>query len=161
MRGAARPVPAGLSGPGAAVAAVGVGFRYNGASQDFRDLIVRAQIVDIAGKCEWGDKDVNTVVATVQVVVDAARGPAMTGDAIGSATVFIAVTDGNDVRDEKRFYLPVVFDHNIDTASAVSKGVRMELPVTPQSSAAAYGLVAGFQLAPRRRSPRGAATYPR
>ena len=118
--------------------------RYNGA-QDFRNMVVRARVRDITGKCEWGDK--GFVVATVQVVVDATRGPAMTGDAI-SLPAFVAITDGNDVRDETRFYLPVVFDHNIDTASAVSNGVRMELPITPQKSAAAYGVVAGFQLAP-------------
>jgi hypothetical protein len=118
--------------------------RYNGA-QDLRNMVVRARVHDVAGKCEWGDKGI--VVATVQVVVDAQRGPAMTGDAI-SLPVFVAVIDGSAVRDEQRFYMPVVFQPNIDTVRALSKGVRMELPITPQKSAAAYNVLAGFQLSP-------------
>src|SRR4030081_2679485 len=37
--------------------------RYRGASQDYRDLVIRARISNVAGKCEPGD-DRNTVVVT-------------------------------------------------------------------------------------------------
>jgi hypothetical protein len=120
--------------------------RYRGASRDFRDLVVRARIVDIVGKCKPGD-DKNTVVTTAQVVVDASRGPAMDGDAIG-LPVFVAVTTSDTVRDKVEFSMPVEFTHNVDTSHAVSKEIRMEIPVTPQKSGAAYNIIAGFQLTP-------------
>jgi hypothetical protein len=132
--------------------------RYRGASTDIRELVVRARIVDISGNCEPGDT-ANTVVTTAQVVVDVARGPAMQGDTI-SLPVFVAITDAGAVYDKTLFWLPVQFPPNVDTARATSKEVRMEIPVTPQKTAAAYGIIAGFQLTPeeiaiwRRNNPR-------
>jgi hypothetical protein len=120
--------------------------RYRTGAQDYRDLVIQAQISNVVGKCEPGDTK-NTIVATAQVVVDATRGPAMEGDAL-TVPVFIAVTDEGGVRDKKLFSLPVVFAHNVDTAQAVSNEIRMEIPVTPQKSGAAYGIIGGFQLTP-------------
>jgi hypothetical protein len=120
--------------------------RYRGASHDVRDLVVRARIADIAGKCEPGD-DKNSIVTTIQVVVDATRGPAMEGNRIG-LPVFVAVTDSGTILDETRFFLPVEFLNNVDSVRTGSKEVRMEIPVTPQKSGAAYNLIAGFQLTP-------------
>ncbi len=145
------PVPA-LVGPLANLS------RYSGASPDIRDLVIRARIADITGRCEEGDNP-NTVVTTAQVVVDATRGPAMQGDAI-SLPVFVAITDSGTILDKTLFWVPVTFVHNVDTARATGKEVRMEIPVTQQKSAAAYGIVAGFQLSPeeiaawRRDNPR-------
>jgi len=132
--------------------------RYRGASTDVRELVVRARIVDITGNCEPGDNS-NSVVTTAQVVVDAMRGPAMQGDAI-ELPVFVAVTDSGAIYDKTLFWLPVEFPPNVDTARATGKEVRMEIPITPQKSAAAYGIVAGFQLTAdemaiwRRNNPR-------
>lgn len=132
--------------------------RYQGGSRDIRDLIVRARIIDITGKCEPGD-DSNTVVTHVQVVVESARGPAMQAEGI-ALPVFVAVTDTGAIRDKILFEVPVVFPRNVDTARAAGQEIRMEIPVTPQKSGAAYGIIAGFQLTPaevaawRRDNPR-------
>jgi hypothetical protein len=120
--------------------------RYRGESRDIRDLVIRARIVDVTGKCEPGDNK-NTILATAHVVVDAARGPAMPGDAI-TLPVFIAVTDADAIRDKKLFSLPIVFPHNVDNARAVSADIRMEIPVSAQKTGAAYGIIGGFQLTP-------------
>jgi hypothetical protein len=120
--------------------------RYRGDSKDFRNLIIRARIVDIVGKCMPGD-NADTVVTTVQVVVDATRGPAMAGNVVG-LPVFVAITEGDAIGDKALFSLVVEFPSNVDTTRVASKEIRMEIPVTPQKSAAAYTLVAGFQLAP-------------
>ena len=131
--------------------------RYRGTSTDLRELVVRARIVDITGDCEPGDS--NTVVTTAKVVADVVRGPAMQGDAI-ALPVFVAITDAGAINDKSLFWLPVQFAPNVDSARATSQEVRMEIPVTPQKSAAAYGIVAGFQLTPeeiaiwRRDNPR-------
>jgi hypothetical protein len=132
--------------------------RYQGGSRDIRDLVVRARIIDIAGKCEPGDDD-NTVVTKVLVVVEAARGPRMQGDAI-ALPVFVAVTDAGAIRDKFLFNLPVEFPRNVDSARVASQEIRMEIPVTPQKSGAAYQIIGGFQLTPeevaawRRDNPR-------
>jgi len=132
--------------------------RYRAAGQDVRDLVIRARIIDIVGKCEPGDND-KQIVTTAVVIVDAARGPAMQGDAI-ALPVFVAVTDQGEVRDKTEFQLPVTFSRNVDTARAASKEIRMEIPITPQKSGAAFGIIAGFQLTPeevaawRRAHPR-------
>jgi hypothetical protein len=132
--------------------------RYRGTSTDIRELVVRARVVDITGNCEPGD-NANSVVTTAQIVVDVARGPAMQGDSI-ALPVFVAVTDAGAIYDKTLFWLPVQFPPNVDTARATGKDVRMEIPVTPQKTAAAYGIVAGFQLTPeeidrwRRDNPR-------
>jgi hypothetical protein len=66
----------------------------------------------------------------------------------------------NAIQDKKLFYLPVEFPPNVDTARAASPEIRMEIPVTTQKTAAAYGVIAGFQLTPeefaawRRNNPR-------
>lgn len=120
--------------------------RYRGASTDLRELVIRARIIDIVGKCEPGD-NANSVVATVNVVVDALRGPAMQGDAI-SLPVFVAITNSGTIYDKTLFWLPVQFPPNVDGARVIGKEVRMVIPVTPQKTAAAYGVIAGFQLTP-------------
>jgi hypothetical protein len=120
--------------------------RYRGGTQDYRNLVIRARVSDIVGKCEPGD-DKNTIVATAQIVVDATRGPAMQGDAL-TLPVFVAVTDVGAVRDKSLFSLAVTFAQNVDTARVMSKEIRMEIPVTPEKSGAAYGIIGGFQLAP-------------
>ena len=136
--------------------------RYRGASRDTRDLVVRARIIDVTGKCSPGD-DSSTVATTAQIVVEATRGPAMGSDAVG-LPVFIAVTEAGVVLDKTEFDLPVTFAPNIDNARAASKEVRMEIPVTARKSGAAYGIVGGFQLTPaevaawRRNNPRQADT---
>ncbi len=120
--------------------------RYRPGSQDLRDLIVRAEIFDIPGRCRPGENK-DAVHVTVQVVADVSRGPALQGDTV-DLPVFIALTDANGIRDKKLFTLPVAFAHNVDNARAVSPEFEMELAVTPKTSGASYGIVAGFQLTP-------------
>jgi hypothetical protein len=126
-------------------------------SPDIRDLVIRARIVDIVGNCESGDN--NSVVAKVQIVVDALRGPQMQASGI-SLPVFVAITEGDMVFDKVLFWLTVEFRQNVDTVRATSNEVRMVIPVTAQKSAAAYGVIGGFQLLPeeiaawRRANPR-------
>lgn len=122
--------------------------RFRSGSQDIRDLIVRARISDINGKCSAGD-DADHIVTTVQVVTEVARGPAMDGETY-DLPVFVAVTDTatGAILDKSLFTMPIEFVRNVDLAHATSKEVRMEIPVSPQKSGAAYGIVAGFQLSP-------------
>ena len=120
--------------------------RYRPGSMDVRDLIVRARIVDITGTCEPGE-DANTVVATAQLVLEAQRGPGMQGNAV-AVPAFVAIAEGDRVLDKSLFNMAIEFPPNVDAARAVSRQVRMEIPVTPTKSGAAYSIVGGFQLTP-------------
>ena len=119
--------------------------RYRGGSRDVRDLEVRARIADIAGTCKPGQAD--TVRATVKVVADVFRGPALTGDEY-RLPAFVAVTEGGDIRDKTLFWLPVEFPRGRDSVRVSSAEIELELPVSQSRTAAAYGIVAGFQLTP-------------
>ena len=119
--------------------------RYRGNSQELSDLIIRARIIDVGGKCKPGGR--GTVVVTAQVVVDLTRGPAMQGLTY-ELPVFVAVTDSAAIRDKTEYALTVEFARNVDRARALSPEVEMELPVTNDRSAASFGIIAGFQLTP-------------
>jgi len=87
------------------------------------------------------------VIVTAQVLMEVTRGPAMEGLTY-ALPLFVAVTDADAIRDKQVYALSIEFTRNVDTARALSQEVRMELPVTPEKSAAAYGIIAGFQLTP-------------
>ncbi len=119
--------------------------RYRAGSRDLRDLEVRARIVDIAGTCKPGRT--GTVAVSVKVVAEAVRGPGASSEAY-RLPVFVAVTEGADIRDKTLFWLPVEFPRGRNTVRAASEEIEMELPVAQNVTAAAYGIVAGFQLTP-------------
>jgi len=130
--------------------------RFRGPSQEIRDLVIRARIIDVVGKCKPGDK--GEVVATAQIVIEVTRGPGMEGLTY-DLPLFVAVTDANAIRDKILYSLRVAFEKNQDNARAASPEISMVLPVTPEKSGAAYGIIAGFQLTPEevaayRRNPR-------
>lgn len=119
--------------------------RYRNGSGDLGDLIIRGRIVNVLGKCEPGGRD--TLRATVQVVIDVARGPAFQGETY-ALPLFVAVTDSETIRDKTLYSLTVSFARNVDNARAVSPEIEMALPVSAQKTGAAYGIIAGFQLTP-------------
>lgn len=117
-----------------------------GAARDVTDLVLQARVVSVNGRCEAGD-DRAALPATVQIGIAIQRGPAMTGRE-ADLPVFLAVTEGDDVRDKQVFPVHVVFPPNVDRLTMTSPDIAMVLPVTPAKSGAAYGIIAGFQLSP-------------
>ena len=72
--------------------------------------------------------------------------------------MFLAVIEGDTVRDKQVFPIHVVFPPNVDRLTLTSPGIAMALPVTKDVSGASYGVTAGFQLsadelAANRRDP--------
>ena len=119
--------------------------RYRGGTPDLSNLIIRARVSDLGGKCEPSGRD--RVRVRVKVVIDVFRGPALAGDAY-ELPLFVAVTDNTAILDKKLYALGVRFERNVDSARAISPEIEMELPVSAEKSAAAYGVLAGFQLTP-------------
>jgi hypothetical protein len=118
----------------------------SGPAHDVTDLIVQARVVAVNGSCQAGD-DNSVLPAKVQITISVQRGPAMRGrDA--DVPVFLAVTEGETVRDKQVFPVHVVFPPNVDRLTMSSPEIDMGLPVTPSKTGAAYGVIAGFQLSP-------------
>jgi hypothetical protein len=122
--------------------------RYGGPgpTHDVTDLILQARVVGVNGSCEAGD-DKTQLPAKVKVSITIQRGPAMQGRE-ADIPVFLAVTEGDTVRDKKVFPLHLSFPPNVDRLTITSPEVDMDLPVSPEKSGAAYSIIAGFQLTP-------------
>lgn len=116
----------------------------SGPTHDVTDMVVQARIVSVRGTCQASD-DPAVLPATVQIGVSVQRGPGMHGRE-ADVPVFLAVTEGDTVRDKQVFPIHVVFPPNVDRLTLTSPGIAMSLPVSKDLSGAAYGIIAGFQL---------------
>lgn len=122
--------------------------RYAGSGQthDVTDMVVQARVIAVNGSCEAGE-DKSVLPAKVQVTISLQRGPAMKGRE-ADVPVFLAVTEGETVRDKQVFPVHVIFPPNVDRLTMSSPDIDMGLPVTPSKTGASYGIIAGFQLSP-------------
>jgi len=121
-------------------------YRPNATGRDLTDLIVQARVVRIDGSCVDGDK-AGTVASTLSITLEATRGPAMTGKTI-DLPLLMAVADGESIRDKRSYAARITFDGNLDRVSVSTPPIDLQLPVTATKSAAAYSVIAGFQLSP-------------
>jgi hypothetical protein len=117
-----------------------------GPGHDLTDLILQARVTAVNGKCFAGD-DKDVLPASVQVTISVQRGPAMQGRE-ADVPVFLAVTEGDIVRDKRDFPVHIVFPANVDRLVATSKDIDPSLPVSAERSGASYGIIAGFELSP-------------
>jgi hypothetical protein len=121
-------------------------YRPGSNRRDLTALMLGGRMQTIQGKCEPGDKK-GTVQATVTVGAELIRGPAMPGNQV-SVPVYVAVTQGDRILDKRIYTLVATFPSNVDRVAVSTPEVYMVLPVTPTMSAAAYSILAGFQLTP-------------
>jgi hypothetical protein len=117
-----------------------------GGMHDVTDLVLQARIVNVDGSCEATDQK-NRLAATVRISVSVLRGPAMHGRE-ADITVFLAVAEGDTVRDKRVYPIHLAFPPNVDRLTTTSSVIEMELPVSPSVTGAAYKVISGFQLTP-------------
>ncbi|HUN41390.1 MAG TPA: hypothetical protein VMU81_13950 [Acetobacteraceae bacterium] len=129
-----------LLGPTADVAI----YRPGTNGQDLTALMLAGRMESIEGKCQPGDKT-GTVAATVVAGAMLTRGPAMPGN-VATVPVFVAVTEGDRILDKRVYRVQAVFPSNVDRVTVSTPPVNMVLPVSQTKSAAAYVIMAGFQL---------------
>jgi hypothetical protein len=115
-----------------------------GPTHDLTDLILQARVTAVHGQCSAGDST-SILPATVQVSISVVRGPAMQGRE-ADIPVFLAVTEGDTVLDKRELPVHLVFPPNVDRLAVTSRDIDLSLPVSPEKSGAAYGIIAGFQL---------------
>jgi hypothetical protein len=121
-------------------------FRPGSDGRDLTTLMVAGRMQGIQGKCKTGDKK-NTVEATVTVGAELTRGPAMPGNKV-NVPVYVAVTEGDRILDKHIYTLSATFPSNVDHVTVSTPEIFMVLPVSTTKSAAAYSILAGFQLTP-------------
>jgi hypothetical protein len=121
--------------------------RYNPASQgrDLTDLVVRARLTALNGRCE--EASPTLLETAVQVNLELFRGPAMVGRKV-EVPIFLAVLEGDTIVNKQIFPVVFEFPSNVDRATITTPPVALGLPITPEKSGAAYGLIVGFQLTP-------------
>lgn len=117
-----------------------------GPAHDVTDLILQARVISVNGSCTAGD-DQAMLPAKVQVTLQVQRGPAMQGRE-ADVPVFLAVTEGDTVRDKHVFAVHLVFPPNVDRLTITSPDIDLDLPVSAEKTGASYGVIAGFQLTP-------------
>jgi hypothetical protein len=117
-----------------------------GGGHDVTDLVLQARISDVQGSCEPTDQK-TTLAASVQISVSVLRGPAMHGRE-ADVPVFLAVVQGETVRDKRVFPVHIVFPPNVDRLTTTSSPIDMALPVGQGVTGSAYRIISGFQLSP-------------
>lgn len=119
-------------------------FAGDGPTHDLTDLIYQARVTNVQGKCQQGESK-NDLAVTVAVVISVQRGPAMKGRDF-DIPLFLAVTEGTDIRDKKVFPVHMTFPPNVDRVVVTSPDIAMTIPVTAEKTGMAYDVIAGFQL---------------
>ncbi len=118
-----------------------------GSGRDVTDMGLQARITAVPAVCSR--KDAKTVAARMSVSFAVSRGPAAVGrDAV--VPYFVGVTGGERILTEEDFLLKVRFPPNIDTLSVNGEEFTVLIPVSPEKSAAAYQIFAGFRLTPEQ-----------
>jgi hypothetical protein len=121
-------------------------FAGPGPTHDVTDLILQARVIAVNGSCEAGDNPA-VLPAKVKVSVTVQRGPAMQGRE-ADVPIFLAVTEGETVRDKRVFAVHLAFPPNVDRLTITSPDIDLDLPVSSTTTGASYGVIAGFQLTP-------------
>jgi hypothetical protein len=119
--------------------------RFRPGGQDITDMVLDARITAVPAACSSLNK--NTVKATLNVTMEVNRGPAASG-AGAALRYFIAVTEDSKVLDEQDYGLSTTFPTNVDRVTVSGQDITLNLPVTPDRSAAAYKIYVGFRLTP-------------
>lgn len=119
-------------------------FRPGSDGRDLTALMLAGRMQAVQGQCKAGKKK-DTVEATVTVAAELTRGPALQGNR-ANVPVYVAVTEGDRILDKHVYTLSATFPSNVDRVTVSTPEVFMVLPVSQTKSAAAYSILAGFQL---------------
>jgi hypothetical protein len=121
-------------------------YATQGAGHDVTDLVLQARVTNVDGTCQASDEKTK-IAATVRISVSVLRGPAMRGRE-ADVPVFVAVAEGDTVRDKQVFPVHIIFPPNVDRLTITSPPIDMALPVSQNITGAAYRIISGFQLTP-------------
>lgn len=121
--------------------------RYRGAHQDLTDMVLSGRITGLSGSCKRASKGA-TVLTTVRVALELARGPAAPGR-IANAAYFVALAQGETIIAKQVFALRADFPSNTERVSLKGDEVEVPVPNRGPEGAAAYRILVGFELTPQ------------
>jgi hypothetical protein len=119
--------------------------RFRGQGTDLTDVALQARIVAVPASCRSGGP--NTVSATINVVAEAARGPAAQGKT-ADLPYLVSVMRGDRVLDQKQFHLVGDFPANVDRMTLKGEDIDLAFPVSPENPASEYTIYVSFRLTP-------------
>ncbi len=119
--------------------------RFRPGGQDVTDMLLDGRITAVPAECSAGGRGITRARLSVTMQLD--RGPAAKSPQV-AVPYFVAVTDGDRVLDEQDFAIRTSFATNIDRVTVTGQEITLNIPVTPQKSAAAYKIYVGFRLGP-------------
>ncbi len=122
-----------------------VRYRPGSPGRDLTDLELRGRLTAIKGRCE--DDTATSLDTRVEVQIELFRGPAMVGRRT-QVPIFLAVLDQGEIVNKQIFPVAFEFPPNLDRATLTTPPIALALPVSPEKTGAAYGLIIGFQLTP-------------
>lgn len=120
--------------------------RFLPSSEDVTAEVTEAHITGVAGSCDL-EPAKHEVLVSFKAGFSATNGPANHGATV-DLPYFVSVTQGDTVVSKVPYSIPITFDGNITTATAVSKTVKVELPnvrLTQDTE-----VLVGFQLSPEQ-----------
>jgi hypothetical protein len=116
----------------------------SGGGHDMTDVVSRAAVLEYGGGCEYDNKG---VTVNLKLTLAAERGPA-TRDSQGAYQYFVAITDpAGQIIGKQQFDTTINFSPNVGKGGSV-EDLQQRIPLAEGASAAGYGIVVGFQLAP-------------
>lgn len=119
--------------------------RFNGAGGGLTDSVLSGRITGLSGTCKRAPHE--TVLTTVSVALDLARGPAAKGR-VAEAAYFVALTHGQTILAKQVLPLHAAFPPNTDHLRLVGDQVEVRVPNTAKTPASAYQVLVGFELTP-------------
>ena len=117
--------------------------RMRGQGTDLTDLEIQARIAAVNASCSEGKG--GSVNATLQVVIDATRGPASTVRSFDLPYLVTVTANGQPI-DQKLFVAPVVFPVNVDRNSVAGEELALNFPISAERPVQAYTIYVSFRL---------------
>lgn len=117
--------------------------RMRGQGSDLTDMIVQARIVAVPASCKDGPK--SAVRATMQVTMDATRGPAAPGRIV-ELPYLVTILRGERLLEQKAYMLPAEFKPNVDRARFTGDEIDLVFPISAEHPASEYTIYVSFQL---------------
>lgn len=119
--------------------------RFNESGQDLTDIVIKADILSATGKCRY-DADNNRILAAINVVFEAERGPAATEPVI-DLPYFVAIPSFFPKKEGKTaFSTSFDFPVGVDMIRVRDEDVLLSIPLSEGQTRLIPDIYVGFQL---------------
>lgn len=119
-----------------------------GGGRDASDVVVRGQLVDFVGNCEYGD---DGVTVNLNLILGAEKGPALTGNQAKFRYFVGVLRPGQEqLANKAEFDTDVTFPEG-QSRAANKEELTPRIPLPKDANAKDWRIAVGFQLTPEQR----------